>query len=77
MSGFFIFKKEIYHKNKKFYFGKGFKILVDILINSKKELVIKDFFIKFKRRYSDRSKMNLKILLILIKFYIVSIIKKL
>ena len=33
MSGFFLFKKKIFLKNKKFYFGKGFKILSDILIN--------------------------------------------
>ena len=38
MSGFFIFKKEIYNKNKKFFFGKGFKILADFLINSKQNL---------------------------------------
>ena len=34
MSGFFIFRKEIYYKNKKYFFGKGFKILADFLINS-------------------------------------------
>ena len=77
MSGFFIFKKDIYLKNKKNYFGKGFKILADILINSKNNLIIKDFFIRFKRRYDDKSKMNLKILMILIKFYLISIFKKL
>ena len=77
MSGFFIFKKDIYLKNKKNYFGKGFKILADILINSKNILIVEDFFIKFKRRYDDKSKMNLKILMILIKFYLISIFKKL
>ena len=77
MSGFFIFKKEIYLKNKKNYFGKGFKILADILINSKNNLIVKDFFIRFKRRYDDKSKMSLKILMILIKFYLISIFKKL
>mgnify|MGYP001361677309 CR=1 FL=1 len=76
MSGFFIFKKNIYNKNKKYFFGKGFKILADILINSKENLVVKDFIIKFKRRYEDKSKMNLRVLLILIKFYFESIVKK-
>ena len=76
MSGFFLFKKNVYSKNKKFFFGKGFKILADFLINSKKDLKIKDVSIVFKRRYNDESKMNLKILLILIKFYFVSIFKK-
>ena len=77
MSGFFIFKKKIYLKNKKFYFGEGFKILSDILINSKQDLKVKDFIIQFKRRYSDKSKMNFKVLLILIKFYLSSLFKKL
>ncbi len=76
MSGFFLFKKNVYTKNKKFFFGKGFKILADFLINSKKNLKIKDITIVFKRRYNDKSKMNFKILLILIKFYLVSILKK-
>ena len=77
MSGFFIFRKNIYLKNKKNFFGKGFKILADILINSKNELIVKDFFIRFKRRYDNKSKMSLKILMILINFYIISIITKL
>ena len=76
MSGFFILKKNIYIKNKKFFFGKGFKILADILVNSNQKLIIKDFNIQFKRRYNDKSKMNLKVLVILIKFYFVSIFKK-
>ena len=33
MSGFFLFKKNIYFKNKKFFFGKGFKILDHIITN--------------------------------------------
>jgi dolichol-phosphate mannosyltransferase len=76
MSGFFLFKKNIYFKNKKFFFGKGFKILADFLINTEKNLKIKDVIIVFKRRSKDNSKMNLRVLLILIKFYFVSIFKK-
>ena len=76
MSGFFIFKKEIYIKNKQNFFGKGFKILVDILINTKENLIIEDYYIIFKRRLEDNSKMNFKILLILMKFYFISIFKK-
>ena len=77
MSGFFIFKKKIYLRNKQFYFGKGFKILADILINSKNNLKTVDYNIDFKRRYENESKMNSKILLILIQFYLKSILKKL
>lgn len=77
MSGFFLFKKDIYQKNKKKYFAKGFKILADILINSQPKLKTKDVFINFKRRYESESKMNYKILLILTQFYFISLFKKL
>ena len=77
MSGFFIFKKKLFKENKKFYFGKGFKILADILINSRGKLKSKDIYIDFKRRYESESKMNFKILLILIQFYLRSLFKKL
>ena len=77
MSGFFLFKKEIYFESKNRYFGKGFKILADILINSKNELKTEDVYIDFKRRYESKSKMNFKILVILIQFYLRSIFKKL
>ena len=68
MSGFFLFKKKIFTKNKKRYFGKGFKILADLIINSKPSLNTEDVYIDFKRRYENESKMNYKILLILINF---------
>ena len=76
MSGFFIFNKKIYIKNKTRFFGKGFKILADLLIHSQEKIKIKDFQIKFKRRFSNKSKMNLKILLLLVQFYLFSLIKK-
>ena len=76
MSGFFIFKKEIYYKNKKFFFGKGFKILADFLINSKQNLKTKDINIDFNRRYNSKSKMSLRVLFILIQFYLFSLVKK-
>ena len=77
MSGFFLFKKKIFTKNKKRYFGKGFKILADLIINSKPRLNIEDVYIDFKRRYQNKSKMNFKILVILINFYLLSLWKKL
>ena len=76
MSGFFLFRKSIYSNNKKFFFGKGFKILADILINSKQYLETKDIYINFNRRFNSESKMGLKILLILILFYFFSLQKK-
>ena len=76
MSGFFIFRKEIYDKNKNFFFGKGFKILADFLINSKQNLQTKDVIINFNRRYNSESKMSLRVLFILIQFYLLSLLKK-
>jgi len=77
MSGFFIFQKNIYLKNKRFFFGKGFKILIDFIINSKSNLKTKDVFINFKRRHKNHSKMNFKILLILMQFYCLNLLRKL
>ena len=77
MSGFFLFKKDIYLKNKNRFFGKGFKILADLLINSKTKLKTKDVFLDFNRRFESESKMNFNILLILIQFYVTSLVKKL
>ena len=76
MTGFFIFKRKIFFLNKKNLYGHGFKILADILINSKKDLKSKDIFIRFDRRYDSRSKMNYKVVYILIKFYFFSLAKK-
>jgi dolichol-phosphate mannosyltransferase len=74
MSGFFIFKKEIYYANKNRLFGKGYKILCDLLYSSKKNLVIEDYFIHLNSRKKGYSKMSFNILrnillFILFKFY--------
>ena len=76
MSGFFIFKKEIYIKNKKKLFSSGYKILSDLIYSSKNNLKIKDVNIRFDRRISGKSKMNLSILLILIYFIFSRFVKK-
>ncbi len=75
MSGFFLFKKKIYIKNKKKLFLKGFKILAD-LIYSEKNLIIKDVIIKFDYRKKGKSKLNFNILLILFHFFLFKLIKK-
>ena len=69
MSGFFLFKKKIFIKNKLFFFGKGYKILADILFNSKSNILVKDYIITFDLRFKDKSKMNFITLLNLIKLY--------
>ena len=72
MSGFFIFKKKIYLKNKKFIFNRGYKILLDLIYPSKKKLKILDVNIDFRSRGEGNSKINYKI----VYFIVLIIIKK-
>lgn len=66
MSGFFLFKKSIYLRNKKKLYGHGFKILLDLLYVEKKILLVNEFEFKFNKRKKNVSKMNFKILYILL-----------
>tara|TARA_B100000378_G_scaffold267885_1_gene254565 strand:+ start:50 stop:754 length:705 start_codon:yes stop_codon:yes gene_type:complete len=77
MSGYFLFKKKIYNRNKKKYFGKGYKILADILYNSSKNLKIIDYNIEFGHRLKNKSKMSFKILIILLEFLFKTFVKRL
>ena len=70
MSGFFIFKKNLFEKNKKFFFGKGYKILLDLMIGSGKKIKVVDHNIIFEKRGNEKSKMDIGILLLLLKFYL-------
>ena len=63
MSGFFAIKKKIFIENKKNLYGKGFKILFDVIYSSNKKLRIEDYKIKFISRKNNKSKMGLKVLL--------------
>ena len=65
MSGFFIFKKEIFLKAKKKMSNRGYKILLDLIYAQNKPLKIKDVFIKFKSREEGLSKMDFKIIYLL------------
>ena len=62
MSGFFIFKKQIYTSNKKNIYGKGFKLLFDLIYSSNKPFKIKEYMIIFNKRKNNKSKMNLKVI---------------
>jgi len=75
MSGFFLFKKKIYTKNKKLLFLKGFKILAD-LIYVDKNISVKDLKINFEYRVKGSSKLNYKILIYLLQFIIFRIFQK-
>lgn len=61
MSGMFIFKKDLMKYSNDFY-AKGFKILLDFMYSSKKQINIKDFKINFDKRYFESSKISLKVL---------------
>ena len=76
LSGFFIFRKKIYKKNKKKLFGQGYKILADIIYSCPEKLKILDCDIFFDSRKSGKSKMNLLVLLQLIIFIIKSFLVK-
>lgn len=76
MSGFFIFNKEIFYKNEQQFFGKGYKVLLDIIVNSP-NIRVGEVTINFKNRKFSESKMNTKILFILINFLFLMIKKNL
>tara|TARA_B100000886_G_scaffold59115_1_gene36537 strand:+ start:2250 stop:2942 length:693 start_codon:yes stop_codon:yes gene_type:complete len=67
LSGFFLCDKKIVIDHKNRFFLKGYKILFDVLYNGKKNLKVSDLEIVFKKRNSDQSKFNLRIILIFIK----------
>ncbi len=69
MSGFFMFKKSIYYKYRHHLFGKGWKILADLIYN-KEKFLIKELRIKFLRRFENKSKMNLKVLINVIRLFL-------
>ena len=71
MSGFFVIKKKLFFLNKKKLYGKGFKILFDLVYNNH-NIIVTDHLIKFDLRRNNKSKMNLKV----IYHLIISIIKK-
>tara|TARA_A100000164_G_C21898833_1_gene769414 strand:+ start:1155 stop:1880 length:726 start_codon:yes stop_codon:yes gene_type:complete len=71
MSGFFIFKKIIYLKSKKKLFGKGYKILSDILYSSNQSIKSCDIDIFFKSRSKNSSKLGFKVLFYIVQFIII------
>ena len=76
MSGFFIFKKRIYIDNKNKLFAKGYKILADLIYSTETKLKIKDQFIIFDQRHMNSSKLNLKILFLILIFLFRNFFKK-
>ncbi len=78
LSGFFICNKNLVINYKKQFFLKGYKILFDILYNSKKNLLAEDIKINFKRRSYEKSKFNFQIIWLFFKqmLYTKLVVKK-
>tara|TARA_Y100000816_G_scaffold8058_1_gene5138 strand:- start:10559 stop:11260 length:702 start_codon:yes stop_codon:yes gene_type:complete len=66
MSGFFMFKKEIFLKSEKKLINRGYKILLDLLYISNQKIKVYDVSIDFDSRIKGKSKMSMKILIYLI-----------
>ena len=75
MTGYFIFKKKILNQGYNKLYGKGFKILSDIIYSTNNDYKIEDVDINFKLRKKGGSKMNLKILLQIIIFFFNKLLK--
>ncbi len=68
MSGYFLFKKKIFYKSQKKMILKGYKILADLLANTDKDTKISHIYIDFYKRNAGKTKMDIKIILILVYF---------
>ena len=77
LSGFFICKKKIIIESKKNYFLKGYKILFDIIYNSRCNINSKDLQINFKKRLIGKSKLNIRIVILFLHQIIFTLSKKL
>lgn len=77
MSGYFLFKKQIYDENKHLLYLKGYKILADLIYSSKRELNIRDIKIEFRHRMGGLSKANFRVFFFLGFFIIKKIIRNL
>lgn len=75
MSGFFLFRKNLFINNEKKLYLKGYKILVDILYSPMDNIRVDDYFIQFDKRNYGSSKMSLKVFFQLLIFYLL-ILKK-
>ena len=75
MSGFFLIKKEVYNKVKTKLILLGYKILIDIILSTRKNILIKEVKINFSVRDKGFSKMRLKILLQLLVFIFIKYFK--
>ena len=76
MSGFFMFKKNLFEKSQEKMIKKGYKILLDLLYNKNQKVSVVDVNIEFDSRMKGKSKMSLKILFYLISMILNKFVKK-
>ena len=63
MSGFFMVRRELFQSTAKSLKPDGFKILLDFLLNCRKNLKIKDIPFTFRSRNSGRSKLDVQVII--------------
>ena len=76
MSGFFMFKKEVFTKSQKKLIKKGYKILLDLIYIKNQTVKVIDVNINFDSRIKGKSKMSLKILIDLVSMILKKFISK-
>ena len=62
MSGFFLMRQNDFEKISPRLSGRGFKILLDILLNVNSDFRVKEIPMKFKDRLYGESKLNMKVI---------------
>tara|TARA_E500000178_G_scaffold8821_1_gene8660 strand:+ start:370 stop:1071 length:702 start_codon:yes stop_codon:yes gene_type:complete len=76
MSGFFMFKKEVYIKSQKRLIKKGYKILLDLIYIQNQKVKVIDVDINFDSRIKGKSKMSIKILIDLLSMILKKFLSK-
>ena len=76
MSGFFMFKKEVYRKSQKRLIKKGYKILLDLIYIKNQKVKVIDVDINFDSRIKGKSKMSIKILIDLLSMILKKFLSK-
>ena len=76
MSGFFMFKKEVFSKSQDRLIKKGYKILLDLIYIQNQNVKVIDVDIGFDSRIKGKSKMSLKIVINLLSMILKKFIIK-
>lgn len=63
LTGFFIINQKFLYKNYKSLSNIGFKLLLDIILSTKRSIKYSEIPFEFKKRYSGESKLNSKVVI--------------